>query len=121
MKIGFKSSFFVPVACLVLAAPAALADDDGPPSDASVRVHWARGEKPAKPGGGGGSPLMTWHGGSIMTTAVTQSIFWGPKWGNASFYGDKIAGLDSFYQGFGNSNYSKTSDEYTGTNGQVGA
>jgi hypothetical protein len=28
--------------------------------------------------------------------------------------------LDSFYSGFSNSNYAKTSDEYTGTNGQVG-
>lgn len=65
------------------------------------------------------SPLMTYHGGKIMPTAVTQTILWGPSWSNASFAADKVAGLDSWYTGFSNSNYAKTSDEYTGTNGQV--
>ena len=61
---------------------------------------------------------MTNHGGKIMPTAVTKAIFWGTSWG--TYTGDKITGLDSFYSGFSNSNYAKTSDEYTGTNGQVG-
>jgi hypothetical protein len=65
------------------------------------------------------SPLMTFHGGKIMPTAVTKAIFWGTSWG--TYTGDKITGLDAFYTGFSNSNYAKTSDEYTGTNGQVGA
>ncbi len=64
---------------------------------------------------------MTYHGGVIMPTAITKTIFWGPSWTNSSFVGDKITGLDSFYTGFSTSNYSKTSDEYTGTNGQVGS
>jgi hypothetical protein len=64
---------------------------------------------------------MTYHGGKIMPTADSQTIFWGPSWANSTFVGDKITGLDSWYTGFSNSNYSKTSDEYTGTNGQVGA
>jgi hypothetical protein len=55
-----------------------------------------------------------------MPTAVSKAIFWGPSWANASFAGDKIDGLDSFYTGFSGSNYSATSDEYTGSNGQVG-
>jgi hypothetical protein len=62
---------------------------------------------------------MLWHNGAIMTTAVTESIFWGVSWSNSSFVSDKITGLDSFYTGFNGSNYAKTSDEYTGTNGQV--
>jgi hypothetical protein len=37
-----------------------------------------------------------------------------------TFVEDKISGLDSFYWGFSNCNYAKTSDEYTGTNGQLG-
>ncbi len=61
---------------------------------------------------------MTYHGGKIMPTSITQAIFWGTSW--ASYSGDKITGMDSFYQGFSGSNYAKTSDEYTGTNGQVG-
>jgi hypothetical protein len=67
----------------------------------------------------GRSPLMTNHGGKIMPTAVTKAIFWGTSWG--TYTGDKITGLDSFYTGFSNSNYAKTSDEYSGTNGPVGA
>ena len=63
---------------------------------------------------------MTYHGGKIMTTFTEKAIFWGPSWSNATFVGDKITGIDSFYSGFSNSDYAKTSDEYTGTNGQVG-
>lgn len=66
------------------------------------------------------SPLMTNHGGKIMPTVVSKAIFWGPKWGNATFVGDKITGLDAWYAGHNNSNYAKTVDEYTGTNGPVG-
>ena len=62
---------------------------------------------------------MTYHGGVIMPPAVTENIFWGNSWGGYS--GDKITGLDLWYAGFSNSNYAKTSDKYTGSNGQVGA
>ena len=65
------------------------------------------------------SANMTFHGGRIMTTAVSQAIFWGPSWTNATFAGDKVTGLDSFYVGHDGSNYAKTVDEYTGSNGQV--
>ena len=61
---------------------------------------------------------MTYHDGKIMPTADTQSIFWGTSWGN--YKGDKITGIDAWYSGFGNSDYAKTSDEYQGSNGQVG-
>ena len=91
-------------------------------------IRWARGFEPAsrvseeaKAAGhhSSNSALMTYHGGKIMPTAYTQAIFWGTSWG--SYIGDKINGMDSWYTGFSNSNYSITSDEYTGTNGQVGA
>lgn len=85
-------------------------------------IHWARGFEPfarihaAK----GNSPDMTYHGGVILPSTVSEAIFWGPSWANSSFTGDKISGLDSWYSGFNGSNYAKTSDEYTGSNGQVG-
>src|SRR5258706_1062525 len=66
------------------------------------------------------SPNMTYHGGKIMPTAITQAILWGPSWANSTFAGDTITGLDSRYQGQSNSNYAKTSDEDPGTNGTVG-
>jgi hypothetical protein len=87
-------------------------------------IHWVRGFDPnpraAQPGNAGPkkSPLMTYHGGKIMPTAVTGSIFWGKSW--SGYTGDKISGIDSWYIGFSGSNYAKTSDEYTGSNGQVG-
>jgi hypothetical protein len=64
------------------------------------------------------SANMTYHGGKIMPTAVTKAIFWGTSWGTYS--GDKITGVDAWYTGFNGSNYAKTVDEYTGSNGQVG-
>jgi hypothetical protein len=64
------------------------------------------------------SPNMTYHGGVIMPTANIHPIFWGTSW--PSYTGDKMTGIDSFYAGFSNSNYSKTCDEYTGSNGTVG-
>ena len=91
-------------------------DRGGPPM---LGIHWAR-EHAASHARPTKSPLMTYHGGKIMPTAVTQAIFWGPSWKNASFAGDKITGLDSWYDGHSNSNYAKTVDEYTGSNGQVG-
>jgi hypothetical protein len=82
--------------------------------------HWARGVPPMARGLRLNNPNMTYHGGPIMPSTVSEAIYWGPKWANSSFVGDKITGLDSWYTGFSNSNYAKTSDEYTGSNGQVG-
>ena len=65
------------------------------------------------------SPNMTFHGGVIMTSANIHPIFWGTSW--ATYTGDKITGVDTFYAGWNNSNYAKTTTEYTGTNGTVGA
>jgi len=91
-------------------------------------IHWARDFQPnaraneaakeAKPARPRSSPDMTFHGGVIMPSSNTKAIFWGTSWANYS--GDKITGIDSFYTGFSGSNYAKTSDEYSGSNGQVG-
>src|SRR5579883_2130536 len=79
---------------------------------------WAKGANPRDAGGARkGSPDMTYHGGPIMPTANIQVVFWGTGWSSTD---SKIDGLASFYQGFSGSNYARTSDEYTGSNGQVG-
>jgi hypothetical protein len=86
------------------------------PESKAHGVHWAKGVvRGAKPAG---SVNMTWHSGAIMTSAAVQSIFWGPSWATAA--GDKINGMDTWYQGYGGSKYASTSTEYTGTNGKVG-
>jgi len=92
----------------------------GRPEPPMLGPHWARGVPPMARALKRTNPNMIYHGGPIMTSTISKAIFWGPKWANSSFVGDKITGLDSWYTGFSNSNYAKTSDEYTGTNGQVG-
>ena len=93
---------------------------NGQPEPPMLGIHWARGFNPAGRALKGNNPDMTYHGGVIMPFTVSDAIFWGPKWNNSTFTGDKISGLDTWYKGFSNSNYAKTSDEYTGSNGQVG-
>jgi hypothetical protein len=79
--------------------------------------HAIRGESRVH-GGGGGSPNMTLHGGNVLSnpTAVT-AIFWGPKWANASFTGDKQTGLGQFYANVAGTAYARTNGEYAGVNG----
>ncbi|HWC15908.1 MAG TPA: hypothetical protein VG498_02805 [Terriglobales bacterium] len=82
-------------------------------------IHWAREfAHTARPHR---SPNMIWHSGSIMQDSAVRVIFWGTKWGSGNYVVDKVSGLSDFYQGFSKSNYAATSDEYTGTNGQVGS
>ncbi len=78
-------------------------------------IHWARGEA----GPATTSPLMTWHGGGILTSTFVQAIFWGTSWSDPAFADGKISGLADFYNGVGGSRYAGTNTEYTGTNGQV--
>ena len=54
-------------------------------------------------GGGSGAQLLTWHGGPVLHTNSTEAIFWGSEWSSASFAGDKITGLDTFFGGLGGS------------------
>ena len=78
-------------------------------------IHWAR--EFAHAARSRRSPDMTWHNGSIMTSSAVTAIYWGSSWNSSN---PKVSGLQSFYLGFNGSNYAKTSDEYSGSNGQVG-
>ena len=136
-KPHMKRSLLVALACLPVfafgqaqaqtsaTAPSAVQDLSGVSGPPMLGIHWARGFDPSprlreasKQARRSKSPLMTYHGGKIMPSSNTEAIFWGSSW--ASSPGDKISGMDSWYPGFSNSNYAKTSVEYTGTNGQVG-
>ncbi|MEI7742299.1 MAG: hypothetical protein WCK58_00970 [Chloroflexota bacterium] len=61
------------------------------------------------------SANMTYHGGKIMATAVTKTFFRGTSW--ATYAGDKITGLDTWYSGFSGSHYQGTVLEYTDSTG----
>ncbi len=87
----------------------------GQPEPPMLGVQNARDGKPSGGGGGGGgSPDLVYHSGQLQTagTQVT-AIYWGTSWASASYAGDKISGLDLFYQGIGGSPYFKTTTEYT--------
>jgi len=104
---------------LSLATSAALfaqeADDGhGKPEPPMAGVHWAKGQAQKSGGASRNSPLMTNHGGDIMTNVQpVQSIFWGASWNSASFAGDKMTGVDLFYSGVGNTTYAQTCSEYS--------
>jgi len=95
-----------------------LNNGDQPPV---LGVHWSRDFNPAHTAARGRNPNMSYHGGRILTTVVSKAIFWGPSWANSTFVGDKISGLDAWYQHHSGSNYAGTVDEYTGFNGKVGS
>jgi hypothetical protein len=65
----------------------------------------------------GGSPLMTYHGGTVLHASRTAAVFWGTSWTNASFAGDKMTGMDRFFDGFGGSEYAGTDNEYSDSAG----
>jgi hypothetical protein len=79
----------------------------------------AHGQRAARLQGGNKNPNMTFHGGKIMPTVVSQAIFWGPSWTNATFAADKISGLDQWYTYQSGSHYAAASGEYTGSNGRI--
>jgi hypothetical protein len=64
------------------------------------------------------SHLLIYHRGPILNTTSAGAIFWGPSWANSTFVGDKISGIDSWYNGVGESSYSQTTDEYTNGSSQ---
>ena len=73
----------------------------------------------ARPGGGGHVSLLLWGGGPVMHSTTVVPIFWGAKWGNSTFVGDKITGLDYLYSHVGGSSYLHTNFEYTDGAGHV--
>ena len=93
----------------------------GKPEPPMAGVHWAKGQAPKTNGASKTSPLLTPHGGDIMPSVQpVQAIFWGLNWGGptaATFTGDKITGIDTFYGDIGNSAYSHTCSEYSGPSG----
>jgi hypothetical protein len=64
----------------------------------------------------GGSVNMTFHSGTVLTASTAMAIFWGSPWGDGTttFAGDKVSGLDDFFNGFGGSNFAGTNTEYSG-------
>jgi len=127
-ELGMSNRITLMCVALSLAMSAALfaqeaQDGHGKPEPPVAGIHWAKGQGMSeggaqKRGGGVTSPLMTKHGGDIMTfVQPVHAIFWGTNWSSANFAGDKIIGIDTFYSGIGNTAYAHTCSEYSGPSG----
>jgi hypothetical protein len=63
--------------------------------------------------------LLVWHNGPVMHSTSVVPVFWGSRWNNSSFVGDKITGLDYVYSHVGGSRYANTNSEYYDGSGNV--
>ena len=54
----------------------------------------------------------------MHATAVVP-VYWGSHWGNSSFSGDKVAGLNTLYSSIGGTAYARTNGEYADASGNV--
>ena len=93
----------VALCCAAIVATSATAAGSGRPELATGP---ASGFVPAnahaaRPGGGGHVSLLLWGGGPVMHSTTVVPIFWGTQWGNSTFVGDKITGLDYLYSHVG--------------------
>ncbi len=70
---------------------------------------------------GPSSPQLVYHNGPVLHSARTYAIFWGPEWSSPTFAGDKITGMDRFFNGFGGSRYANTSTEFYDSTGTITA
>src|SRR2546430_16513578 len=99
---GSRLCAFLGMFALIAVSLSLMAQKPEPPMRG---IHWARGHQPQA---AQANPDMTRHGGKILTTTPTGSIFWGPNWGNSAFASDKITGLDPWKHGVGGRTYCTT-------------
>lgn len=61
---------------------------------------------------------LLYHNGPVMTAPVTvRPIYWGTKWANLNYIGDKTTGLTNLYSGYSNSAHAAISSQYGQSNG----
>jgi len=90
------------------------------PEPPMLGKHLAKGQ--ARPGGGGGTPLLTYHGGGVVlspTNVDVHPIFWGTSWTNPA--AEKVSGIKLFYGGVGSSTYLNSNTEYTQSSDGTGS
>jgi hypothetical protein len=113
------ATVIVATVVLATAITASTAAAGGRPS---LSARPALGLVPSKTAGAsahGRIRLLAWHGGPVMHATTIAPVFWGSSWGNASFTGDKISGLDYVYSHVGGTPYLHTNSEYTDAAGNV--
>jgi hypothetical protein len=120
--VGLGGAAAVCLAAVAAAAGGASASGN-PPSVAAGPAFGFVPARNANHGAGGGhgqhSNPLVWHNGPVMHSTTVVPVFWGSGWGNSSFTGDKITGLDYLYSNIHGTRYAHTSSEYTDGGGNV--
>jgi hypothetical protein len=62
---------------------------------------------------------LLWHNGPVMHATTVVPVYWGSRWSNSTFVGDKVSGLNTLYSGIGGTPYARTNGEYTDSSGSV--
>jgi hypothetical protein len=62
---------------------------------------------------------LVWHNGPVMHATTVVPVYWGSRWSNSTFVGDKVSGLNTLYSGIGGTPYARTNGEYTDSSGSV--
>jgi hypothetical protein len=118
-------SMFIASLCLTFAVGVGLAQSEKPntgpgksPELRQLGKHLAKGQADRNAGSYGGSAPLLFHAGGTVVSSTTEvhPIYWGTKWADSAFVGDKIAGLALFYAG-ASWHYLSTNTEYTGSTG----
>jgi hypothetical protein len=99
---------------LAAAGGAAAKGGGGSPSIAAGPAHGFVPSRNANHAGRlGGVSLLQWHNGPVMhSPTVVVPVYWGSSWGDSSFRGDKVSGLDTLYSNIGGTPYAQTNGEY---------
>jgi hypothetical protein len=107
----------VAVSLAFVAAGTARASGGPPPIAAGPAFGFVPSHNASHGSHGRATPLL-YHGGPVQS-APTQvgAIYWGTSWGNSTFKGDKVSGLDTLYSNVGGTGYAHTNSEYTDGSG----
>jgi hypothetical protein len=121
MRFKWMMAAVVVAVCLasVVAAASTATAAGGPPSIAAGPAFGFVPSHNASRQNGGHLRLLTWHNGPVMHSTMVAPDFWGTRWSNPSFTGDKVSGLDYVYSHVGGTGYAHTNSEYNDGSGYV--
>jgi hypothetical protein len=121
MKFKWMAAAMLAAVGLATGAVAAATAAGGPSSTAagpaSGFIPSRNANHQARPGGR--VLQLLWHNGPVMHSTTVVPVYWGSRWSNSAFVGDKVSGLDTVYSHVGGTAYARTNGEYTDSSGNV--
>lgn len=122
MRFRFIGAFAAPLCLAAIVVTAGATAAGGPPS---IAAGPAFGYVPSH--NANQAPIssskhyfaLQWHNGPVMHSTTVVPVFWGSKWSDSTFTGDKVTGIDYFYSHVGGTPYLHTNAEFTDGSGNV--